>query len=123
MLKPMINCYYVTFNFCFHKHFVILLRIVLYDLIIIIFLGNYPLCRVLAQIYEVSQEPLEGHTMALVSLLPLCDNQERLALLNLFSLIAKNTPEVSTCLLYMKMAIIIIIIMYSLTMIQNLDCL
>ncbi|GLV34207.1 melted [Carabus blaptoides fortunei] len=54
--------------------------------------GNYPLCRVLAQIYEVSHEPLQGHTMALVSLLPLCDNQEKLALLHLFSLIAKNTP-------------------------------
>lgn len=57
--------------------------------------GNYPLCRVLSQIYEVSKEPLQGHAMALVSLLPLCDNQEKLALLNLFALIAKNKPSVS----------------------------
>ncbi|XP_031349483.1 protein melted-like isoform X2 [Photinus pyralis] len=54
--------------------------------------GNYPLCRVLAQIYEVSPEPLQGHAMALVSLLPHCDNQEKLALLHLFSLIAKDNP-------------------------------
>ncbi|KAF5306196.1 hypothetical protein FQR65_LT07473 [Abscondita terminalis] len=52
--------------------------------------GNYPLCRVLVQIYEVSPEPLQGHAMALVSLLPHCDNQEKLALLHLFSLIAKH---------------------------------
>lgn len=58
------------------------------------FLGNYPLCRVLAQIYEVSPEPFQGHAMALVSLLPHCDNQEKLALLNLFSLMAKDSPTV-----------------------------
>lgn len=63
--------------------------------IIIFLIGNYPLCRVLAQIYEVSPEPLQGHAMALVSLLPQCLNQEKLALLNLFSLIAKNNPTVS----------------------------
>lgn len=32
--------------------------------------------------------------MALVSLLPHCDNQEKLALLNLFSLMAKDNPLV-----------------------------
>lgn len=59
------------------------------------FLGNYPLCRVLPNIYEVSPDPFPGHVMALVSLLPQCDNQEKLALLNLFSLIAKDNPSVS----------------------------
>lgn len=59
------------------------------------FLGNYPLCRVLAQIYEVSPEPFQGHAMALVSLLPHCDNQEKLSLLHLFSLMAKDNPTVS----------------------------
>ncbi|XP_066247641.1 protein melted [Euwallacea similis] len=54
--------------------------------------GNYPLCRVLPNIYEVSPEPFQGHAMALVSLLPHCDNQEKLALLNLFSLMAKDNP-------------------------------
>ncbi|KAF7273895.1 ventricular zone expressed PH domain-containing protein melted [Rhynchophorus ferrugineus] len=55
--------------------------------------GNYPLCRVLPNIYEVSPEPFQGHAMALVSLLPHCDNQEKLALLNLFSLMAKDKPS------------------------------
>ncbi|CAH1154096.1 unnamed protein product [Phaedon cochleariae] len=55
--------------------------------------GNYPLCRVLPNIYEVSPEPFPGHAMALVSLLPHCDNQEKLALLNLFSLMAKDYPS------------------------------
>ncbi|KAJ8967516.1 hypothetical protein NQ314_002831 [Rhamnusium bicolor] len=55
--------------------------------------GNYPLCRVLPNIYEVSPEPFQGHAMALVSLLPHCDNQEKLALLNLFSLMAKDNPS------------------------------
>ncbi|XP_033610635.1 protein melted isoform X2 [Cryptotermes secundus] len=54
--------------------------------------GNYPLCRVLPQIYAVNTEPLHEHVMALVSLLPLCENPEKLALLNLFALIAKNNP-------------------------------
>lgn len=58
--------------------------------------GNYPLCRVLPQIYTVNTEPLHDHVMALVSLLPLCENSEKLALLNLFALIAKNNPSVST---------------------------
>jgi hypothetical protein len=58
--------------------------------------GNYPLCRVLPQIYAVNTEPLHEHVMALVSLLPLCENPEKLALLNLFALIAKNNPSVST---------------------------
>jgi len=55
--------------------------------------GNYPLCRVLPQIYAVNKEPLHEHVMALVSLLPLCENPEKLALLNLFALIAKNNPS------------------------------
>lgn len=55
--------------------------------------GNYPLCRVLPNIYEVSPEPFQGHSMALVSLLPHCDSQEKLALLNLFSLMAKDKPS------------------------------
>lgn len=35
--------------------------------------------------------------MALVSLLPDCDNQEKLALLQLFSLMAKDKPSVYIC--------------------------
>ncbi|XP_044754125.1 protein melted isoform X2 [Coccinella septempunctata] len=54
--------------------------------------GNYPLCRVLPNIYEVSPDPFQGHAMALVSLLSHCDNQEKLALLQLFALMARDTP-------------------------------
>lgn len=56
--------------------------------------GNYGLCRVLSQIYEVSPEHLTPHASLLVSLLPLCDIQERLALLQLFALIAQNKTDV-----------------------------
>ncbi|XP_060863265.1 protein melted isoform X2 [Metopolophium dirhodum] len=55
--------------------------------------GNYPLCRVLPQIYEVTRDPIHDHAMALVSLLPLCELTEMLALLQLFSLIANNKPS------------------------------
>lgn len=55
--------------------------------------GNYPLCRVLPQVYDVSKEPIHDHCMALVSLLPPCEHQERLALLQLFGLIASNKPS------------------------------
>jgi len=47
------------------------------------------------QIYAVYKEPLHDHAMALVSLLHHCENTEKLALLNLFALIAKNKPTVS----------------------------
>lgn len=57
--------------------------------------GNYGLCRVLSQIYEVSPEQLIPHAALLVSLLPKCDIQERLALLQLFALIVQSKPAVS----------------------------
>ncbi|XP_015906317.1 protein melted [Parasteatoda tepidariorum] len=68
--------------------------------------GNYSLTRVLPQIYIVNKEPIHEHVMALVSLLPQCENADKLSLLNLFSLIAKhkssllesNLPHLSECL-------------------------
>lgn len=54
--------------------------------------GNYPLCRVLPQIYDESKEQIHDHAMALVSLLPSCDLTEKLALLHLFAQIANNMP-------------------------------
>ncbi|XP_071445724.1 protein melted [Hetaerina americana] len=54
--------------------------------------GNYALARVLPQIYAVNSDALHEHTLELVSLLPICENAERLALLSLFALIAKNKP-------------------------------
>ncbi|KAF4523800.1 hypothetical protein B566_EDAN013358, partial [Ephemera danica] len=55
--------------------------------------GNYPLARVLPQIYAVNKEPLHEHVMALAALLPLCENPDKLALLSLFGLIAKEKPS------------------------------
>ncbi|XP_046678270.1 protein melted [Homalodisca vitripennis] len=55
--------------------------------------GNYPLCRVLPQIYAVAKEPIHDHAMALVSLLPQCDLSDKLALLQLFAHIADNKPS------------------------------
>ncbi|XP_022252570.1 ventricular zone-expressed PH domain-containing protein homolog 1-like isoform X4 [Limulus polyphemus] len=55
--------------------------------------GNYVLAKVLPQIYAVNKEPIHDHVMALVSLLPLCEKSEKISLLKLFSLIAKNKPS------------------------------
>jgi len=44
--------------------------------------------------------------MALVSLLPHCDNQEKLALLNLFSLMAKDNPLVRCLICHIKNSIV-----------------
>ncbi|CAG0879819.1 unnamed protein product, partial [Darwinula stevensoni] len=57
------------------------------------FVGNYALSRVLPQIYAVDWERIHDHVMALVSLLPLCDTHEKLALLSLFQLIAEKKPN------------------------------
>ena len=56
--------------------------------------GNYTLSRVLPTIYGVNRDPINKHVMTLVSILPNCENQEKLSLLSLFSLIAKDNPAV-----------------------------
>lgn len=60
--------------------------------------GNYSLARVLPQIYSVNREPIKSHIMTLVSIFPNCENPEKLALLSLYSLVAKDNPAVR-CLL------------------------
>ncbi|KAB7497865.1 Protein melted [Armadillidium nasatum] len=60
--------------------------------------GNYCLSRVLLQIYAVEKESVHGHVMTLVSLLPQCDTNDKLGLLTLFSLVAKNKPALVDCL-------------------------
>ena len=45
--------------------------------------GNYSLARVLPQIYSVNRDPIKSHVMTLVSILPNCENPEKMALLNL----------------------------------------
>ncbi|XP_049866715.1 protein melted [Pectinophora gossypiella] len=60
--------------------------------------GNYPLCRILTNLYEVCPEPLEGHTTALVSLLPHAEQVEKNSLFALFEQIAVRRPEaLKTC--------------------------
>lgn len=56
--------------------------------------GNFGLCRALPQIYKVSPELITENASQLVDLLSKCDVQEKLALMNLFELIAKNKPSV-----------------------------
>ncbi|XP_034839861.1 protein melted isoform X1 [Maniola hyperantus] len=55
--------------------------------------GNYPLCRILTNLYEVCPEPLEGHVTALVSLLPHAEPVEKSSLFALFEQIAARRPE------------------------------
>ncbi|PZC81582.1 hypothetical protein B5X24_HaOG212506 [Helicoverpa armigera] len=60
--------------------------------------GNYPLCRILMNLYEVSPEPLEGHAPALVSLLPHAEPVEKSSLFALFEQMAARKPEaLKTC--------------------------
>ncbi|CAH2074646.1 unnamed protein product, partial [Iphiclides podalirius] len=60
--------------------------------------GNYPLCRILTNLYEVCPEPLEGHVTALISLLPHAEQVEKNSLFALFEQIAGRRPEaLKTC--------------------------
>jgi len=54
--------------------------------------GNYSLSKVLPQIYSVNRDPIKSHVMTLVSIFPNCENTEKMALLNLFALVAKDNP-------------------------------
>ncbi|XP_050671616.1 protein melted isoform X2 [Leptidea sinapis] len=54
--------------------------------------GNYPLCRILTNLYEVCPEPLEGHVTALVSLLPHAEPVEKSSLFALLEQMAGRRP-------------------------------
>jgi len=56
--------------------------------------GNYSLSRVLPTLYAVNRAPINAHAMTLVSILPNCDNAEKLALLAVFVSMAKDNPAV-----------------------------
>lgn len=58
-------------------------------------IGNYSLCQILPQIYEVSPAVLDKKVMILVPLLRTCEVHEKLALIQLFTLILKKNPTVS----------------------------
>ena len=52
------------------------------------------MARVLPTIYSVNRDPINNHVMTLVSILHNCEVPEKLALLSLFGLIAKDNPAV-----------------------------
>jgi len=59
--------------------------------------GNYPLARVLPQIYTLNRERIQEHIMALASIPPKCtDTNDKLALLQLFTLVAGDNALVRT---------------------------
>jgi len=57
--------------------------------------GNYPLARVLPQIYNLNRERIQEHVMALACILPRCEINDKLALLQLFTLVAADNSMVS----------------------------
>lgn len=61
------------------------------------FAGNYALCKVLPSIYQLKQYEyaINDHLSALLSILPLCEHNDRLSLLGLFELMAKSDASVS----------------------------
>lgn len=55
-------------------------------------IGNYSLCQILPQIYDVSSAGLDRKVVMLVPLLRTCEVHEKLALLQLFTMILKKNP-------------------------------
>lgn len=55
--------------------------------------GNYPLCRILTNLYEVCPEPLEAQASALVSLLPHAEPVEKSALFALLEQVAARRAD------------------------------
>ena len=54
--------------------------------------GNFSLARVLPAIYAVDKQLINNHVMTLVSLLMKRSDTENMVLLNLFGLVAKDSP-------------------------------
>lgn len=59
-------------------------------------IGNYSLCQILPQIYEVNSAMLDKKVVMLVPLLRTCEVYEKMALLQLFTMILKKNPAVRT---------------------------
>lgn len=57
--------------------------------------GNYGLCRILCQIYDVAPDKVTPHAAMLIGLLPKCELPEKLALLQLFASIEQKKPSVN----------------------------
>ncbi|XP_035784778.1 protein melted-like [Anopheles albimanus] len=58
--------------------------------------GNYGLCHVLSQIYEATPEPINAAGGKFVEIVPRCELQEQLVLLQLLVTIAKQKPSCLT---------------------------
>lgn len=58
--------------------------------------GNYGLCHVLSQIYEATPEPINAVGPKFVEIVPRCDLQEQLVILQLLVTIAKQKPSCLT---------------------------
>lgn len=57
-------------------------------------IGNYGLCQILPQIYEVSTSLLDKKAVMLLPLLRTCDVHEKLALLQLLTMMMRKNPSV-----------------------------
>ncbi|XP_055535092.1 protein melted [Wyeomyia smithii] len=55
--------------------------------------GNYGLCHVLSQIYEAASEPINAKAERFVEIIPRCEHQEQIVILQLLVAIAKNKPS------------------------------
>ncbi|XP_055627442.1 protein melted [Toxorhynchites rutilus septentrionalis] len=55
--------------------------------------GNYGLCHVLSQIYDAAPEPINTEAERFVEIIPKCDLQEQIVILQLLGAIAKNKPS------------------------------
>ena len=53
------------------------------------------MARVLPQIYTLNRERIQEHIMALACILPRCETNDKLALLQLFTMVAGDSAMVS----------------------------
>ncbi|XP_055603441.1 protein melted [Uranotaenia lowii] len=55
--------------------------------------GNYGLCHVLSQIYDATPEPINAEAKRFVEIIPKCELQEQIVILQLLVTIVKNQPS------------------------------
>lgn len=55
--------------------------------------GNYGLCHVLSQIYDAAPEPINAEAKRFVEIIPKCELQEQIVVLQLLVAIAKSKPS------------------------------
>ncbi|XP_019547857.2 protein melted [Aedes albopictus] len=55
--------------------------------------GNYGLCHVLSQIYDAAPEPINAEAKRFVEIIPKCELQEQIVILQLLVAVAKSKPS------------------------------